>query len=281
MTSATYKEIMEKSPVVLTLKIDNSEPIALSSFVKAFTSLAAEYEQSLRTNDNFRNEDSEIFIKQIRSGSIIADLIPFAAAALPLVVSEADKVFVAVEFVRKWEGRLKSLASGIVPKNASKSDLKRWANAVESIARDPNASSVLEAATFEDGKREVRASLTFSSREARQIEDTIEGEFKRLEEKASADNERVLMVFTRSDVGDSPVGQRSGERVVIEEISSKPLAITYGSELSEQRIKHEIRESDENIYKKGFNVDVKVQSRGNKPVAYSIMNVHDIIDLPD
>lgn len=114
---------MENSPIILTLKIDNSTPIPLSSFVKAFTSLAAEYENSLRDSVDFQNDNAEIFIKEVRSGSIIADLIPFAAATLPLVVSEADKIVVAVEFVRKWETRLKSLARGVIPDGASRSDL--------------------------------------------------------------------------------------------------------------------------------------------------------------
>ncbi|WP_299551090.1 hypothetical protein [uncultured Tateyamaria sp.] len=89
------------------------------------------------------------------------------------------------------------------------------------------------------------------------------------------------MVFTRSDVGDVPVGRPSGERVLIEEVSEKPLALTYGSELAEERIKHEIRESDANIFKKGFNVDVRVQTSGGRPVAYSIMEVHSVIELPE
>lgn len=281
MQGQSYTGDMDKSPVVLTLTIDNSEPVALSSFVKAFTSLAAEYEKSVRESENFTGEDTEIYIKQIRAGSIVADLIPIIAPILPLVVTEADKIFVAIEFVEKWGDRLTKLMRGVVPEGSSKSDLKRWADAVENIARDPNASATLEVATFEDKKREIRASLKFNTKEARQIQATIEGEFRRLEEDKSADHERVLLVFTRSDIGDARVGKPSGERVVIEEISSRPLAITYGSELSEQRLKYEIRESYENIYKKGFSVDVKVQTRGGKPVAYSILNVHEVIDLPE
>lgn len=199
---------------------------------------------------------------------------------MPLVASEADKVYLAVETVEKWRQRLSALISGDVPKNASRTDLKNWADAVQAIARDPDASSTLEAATFEDGQRNVRASFSFSTTEARKIEKVIDAEFERLEERKQADYVRVLMVFTRSDVGDAPVGKPSGERVVIEEISEKPLAITYGSALAEERVKHEIRESDENIYKKGFNVDVKVQSRAGKAVAYSITHVHEVIDLP-
>lgn len=272
---------MEISPVILTLTIDNSQPVALSSFVKSLTSLADEYQLSLRGQEDFESADAEIFIKQIRSGSIIADLIPWAAATLPLVVTEADKIFVAVDFVKKWEGRFESLASGIVPLGTTKTDLKRWANAVESIARDPNASSTLEAATFKDGKRQVEATFKFNSSEAKQIQNVIDGEFKRLDDKLSSDYNRVLMLFTRSDIANAQIGKRSGERVVIEEISLKPLALTYGSEMAEQRLKHEIRESDDNIYKKGFSVDVKVLTRGTRPIAYSVVNVHEVIDLPD
>ena len=89
------------------------------------------------------------------------------------------------------------------------------------------------------------------------------------------------MRFTRSDIGGVTVGKPSGKRVKIEEISDRSLPLVYGSELAEERIKHEIREADENVYKKGFIVDVNVKSTGGRPVAYAITNVHQIIDLPD
>ena len=51
--------------------------------------------------------------------------------------------------------------------------------------------------------------------------------------------------------------------------------------MSEQRIKHVIREADENIFKKGFVVDVLVLHKGTRPIAYKLTDVHDVIDLPD
>ena len=280
MVQPSYKEKMEKPPVVLTLKLENSVPVSLDAFINHLVGFSQEFEKSaLESEPDFI--DAEIFIQEIRSGSIIADLIPFVASTIPLIASEADKVFVAVEFVKKWQTRLTMLAQGIVPEGSTKGDLGRWAKSVEAIARDPMASSTLEAATFVDGKRDVLAHFTFRTSEARRIQDTIEGEFRRLDDEKSADHVRVLMTFTRSDVADAPVGRRTGEKVVIEEISTRPLAITYGSEIAEQRIKYEIREGDDNIYKKGFVVDVKVQYRGSKPVAYSILHVHDIVDISD
>lgn len=281
MSRMTYKDAMGISPVVLTLTIQNSQPVRLSAFVKAFTSLAHEYSQVVHENNDYESDEAEIYVKEVRSGSIVADLIPIAASALPLVISESERIILAIEVVEKWRSNLSSLFEGVIPEGARRTDLKNWADSVESIAKDPRASSTLEAATFEDGKRDVRASFTFNTNQARQITNVIDAEFERLDETKHADFLRVLMVFTRSDVSDSPIGKRSGERVLIDEISDKSLAITYGSELAEDRIKHEIRESDDNIYKKGFNVDVKVQSSGTRPVAYSIMHVHDVIDLPD
>lgn len=68
---------------------------------------------------------------------------------------------------------------------------------------------------------------------------------------------------------------------MIEEITEKPKALIYGSEMIEQQIKHEIREADDNIYKKGFVVDANVRLRDGRIVGYAITKVHQIIDLPD
>jgi len=152
---------------------------------------------------------------------------------------------------------------------------------VAAIARDPNASSTLEAAVFEDGKREVRAALTFNTGGAKRVQATIEAAKERLNEEKHQIFERVLMFFTRSDVRDAPNGKRSGERVIIEEISKRDLAIMYASDLAKERIKHEIREENDNVFKKGFVVDVMSLTRNDKPVAYKILEVHEILDLPE
>ena len=236
MLALSYEEAMENSPIVLTLTLDNSQPIALTSFVKAFTSLADEYRDQVRKNADFENEDAEIFVKEVRQGSIIADLIPYAIQALPIIASELDQIYLVVEFVNKWKERLISLTEGIVPPGSSKSDLKRWMDGVEAIARDPKAKATLEAATFEDGKRQVRAAFTFQSSEAKKIRATASKEIERIEKSQNTEFTRVLMVFTRSDVSNAKIGKRSGERVLVQQIYDRSLALTYGSELAEQRI---------------------------------------------
>jgi hypothetical protein len=268
------------APAVITLTINNSQPIELNAFIRAFTSIAKQYQDTVDGNPDFQGE-AEIYVKEVRAGSIIADLLPIVASTVPIIATHAEQVFLAIEFVEKWKDRITKLASGIVPDNFTRSELKTFAGAVEAIARDPDASSTLEVATFEDGKRQVKAAFKFRASEAKAVEKTIEAEYRRLEAESDDTHLRVLMIFTRSDIGDAPKDKRSGERVVIPQISDKDLPIIYASDLAEQRVKHEIREADDNIFKKGFSVDVSVLYRSSRPLVYRILNVHEVVDLPD
>jgi hypothetical protein len=82
----------------------------------------------------------------------------------------------------------------------------------------------LEADVFEDGKKKIKAAFKFNTRQARAVQQVVEARQRQLEKKEHADHSRVLMRFTRSDIGDVNVGKPSGERIVIEDISDKPLA---------------------------------------------------------
>ena len=90
-----------------------------------------------------------------------------------------------------------------------------------------------------------------------------------------------MMVFERSSTRVAAVGKRSGERVVIEDFDAKARPLIYASDMAERQIKHEIRESNDNVFKKGFVVDVNVTTKDRRPVAYAVTHLHQIIDLPD
>jgi hypothetical protein len=89
------------------------------------------------------------------------------------------------------------------------------------------------------------------------------------------------MVFRRSDADSAKVGKRSGELVRIDDLSPRKLPLIYASDMAERQIKHEIAEAEDNIYKKGFVVDVNVELRAERPIAYRVMHLHQVIDLPD
>lgn len=274
----TYSELMADEPPHLVLKIEYKQPIEVGDFVGTFLAIESQFDRFVRDRYPDVKTHSEVFVKEIRPGSIEADFLPYVGA----VVAMMEYAVVVEEFVRTYGERLARYFNlGGRDEHASKSDLKDFMGAVSAVARDPDASSTLSAAVFEDGKKKIRAAVQFNTPQARKAVDEIEQHRRELEHGASADHERKLMVFVQSNIKDTEIGKRTGEWVLIEEVNERPLPLIYASELAEERIKYEIREAEDNLYKKGFVVDVNVQLRGGRPIAYRVVNLHQVIDLPD
>ena len=258
--------------------IDVEEPIELDDFVTAFTSLSLSYRRYMRHAYPDSSDDAHIFVKQVRQGSIIADLIPAATS----LIGHMDQVLIVEQFIRAYGDRLgKYFYPGGRAVEPTKTELDGFMDQVAAIAKSKNGKGTIRAVTFEDGERLIKAAVEFNVATAVTAIKEIEDHKKELDATSSADHERVLMTFKRSDIGSSDVGVRSGERVIIEDISEKDFALIYASNLAEQKIKDQMRNTAENIYHKGFVVDVNVATRRGRPVAYSVTHLHSIIDLPE
>lgn len=283
----TYADFMASKRVAyIVLRLSTKNPIEIGDFVSEFTSVASQYDKFMRQNYPDLAPEAQVFVKQVKAGSIVATLLPF----LPLIVLGAgheiaqtlEHINAVNEFVRHYGGKVKAYfkKDGSVT-DASRSDLKDFLGTVSAVAKDPDGKAAIESAVYEDGKQKIRTAFRFTTKEAVRAVEQIERHRERLEHRENADYQRVLMVFKQANVKATPVGKRTGERVVIEGISDQELPLIYASDLAEQRIKHEINEADENIFKKGFDVDVNVQTMGGRPVAYRVTNLHQVIDLPD
>jgi len=274
----TYAALMAEEPAHLIFTIDYSQPIEILDFISLFTSIEDQFDRYMRDRYPDIKPQTQVFVKEIRPGSIVADLIAWAGALVPYI----EHAVVLEDFVIRWGARLgKYFVLGGRDETASKGDLKDFMGAVTAIAKDPNGASTIAAARFVDGKKQITAVVKFDAKQARLAADQIEQHRRELEQGGAADYQRVLMTFVQSNIKDVTVGKRTGEWVAIEDISEKPLPLVYASELAEQRIKYETREAEDNLYKKGFIVDVNLQMKGGRPVAYRVTNVHQVIDLPD
>ena len=151
----SYEQAMADAEAILTLRIDTENPIELDSFVGAFTSLATEYRREMRAQFPDVDSDARIFVKEIRKGSYIADLIPYLAPIAP-VIAVMDHALIMEKFVRVWGNRITALATGALGDwSPSKRELDAFLDAVQGVANDSSASSTLEAATFEKEGRKV------------------------------------------------------------------------------------------------------------------------------
>lgn len=276
-----YYSLMGEQPAHLILKLDTAEPVEIGDFVGAFTSLANEFERYIEQTYPGAHAEPRFYVREVRNGCIEADLITSISGIVSAAITHMDQILILEDFVRRWGVRFISLRDKNIPDGEldTREELKDFYKTAKSISCDPKAKHRLQAATYENGKTQVKVEFEFSAIEARTVEQNIEDRQRLLAAPAIAKRDRVLMLFTRTDVHDAAINKKSGERVVIKEISPKEMPVMFSSEMAEQEIREYIREADENVYKRGFVVDVFIQSSGDRIIAYSVSALHSVIDL--
>ncbi len=264
------------------LRLSTKQPIELGDFVGAFTALAKEYERFVRTEHPDLLDQSTIYVKQVKEGSIEAELWSAAVMAGGLAITHMDQLLILEQFVKQYGVRLGSFFSeGGRLAGAAKSELNDFMRQVSAIANDPNGTAEIAAATYEDKQRQIRAAVKFTTPQAKTATKQIEAQKREMENKSEADHERVLMRFVRPSIEKVSSHRRTGERALIESVHDKPLAVFYASDLARERIQHEMKDGEGNIFRLLFDVDVNVEMSKGKPIAYRVMAVHDITDADE
>ncbi len=270
-----YAAYMQNDLASLEIRLDLQKPVAIQDFVATFAGLGAQFERYLRSQDDKRFADEVgIYVKEVREGSMIAELIPVATT----MVSGMDQVIIVRQFSEFYKTRVQPYLRGRRADIGSKTELGEVMQAVTAVANDPNGSAEFKTVRYEDGKRDVKVFMSFRTKEAKKAIREINEHIVEIEGKASEIVENSLMVFYQSTKKNS---EKPGDKAIIESVSDKPLAVLYASDLARQKIKDEMVSGDRNIYKLGFFVDVNIEKKGGRAVAYRITHIHDVIELPD
>jgi len=287
LSKLSYKDTMGDDGAHIRLNIDTREPIALSDFVANFVGIGNQFDKFVARELPELKGDSEIYIKEVRSGSIEADLVWWiagggvgAGGAALWAIDAIDKAQILTKFVDDLKSKIsRYFKPGGRVNDATKSDLADFLKTTQAIANDSNGSATLEAAAFEDGARKVRAVFKFTTAEAREAEQQITEHRQELERKTDQNQERVLLRFVRPSVEAGKPGKKGGERGVIRSIHDRAHPILYASDLAEQRMLHEKIQLEGNVFRALFDVSVNVElSARGRPIAYRVTDVHAVLD---
>lgn len=274
---------MEGHDPHIIMRLKTRDPIEIGDFVSAFTALGNEYERFIRVHRPDLAPEARIYVREVREGSIEAELIPMAIAGAAVMLNSMDKILILEQFVRLYGGRLSTFfRQGGRLANATKTELTDFMDQVLAVANDPDGTTEIEAVEYRDRERRVKASIQFRTPQAKTARAQIIEQRQELQNRSDVDHERVLMRFVRPSIEDVTLGKRTGERALIDKVYPKALPVVYASDLAEQRVRHEMLQSHENVFKKLFDVDVNVELRSDaKPMAYRIVAVHTVTDAPD
>lgn len=257
------QELAEPSDdLLLTIKFDNKNPIDLNDLGHSLNSLADEY---CRFSKRHSAEASgKLYVREVRKGSVIIDLI----SSVPVLLPIAEKFNSVFEFAKYIQGAFEFLTdkSSAKPEGADSRTYDNIANFVAPMAG--NAGSSVSVSVVNNGTGSV--SMFFGA---------TEGECTRIKTKAGYEKERMRMpgsnlyemetmyLFQARNENKS----KTGDKGVIEAISGSPKRLIFASE----EIKAQIMEGDENLFHFIYVVDVVVEVREGKPVAYKVIKFHE------
>lgn len=248
---------------MLTVNIQNKDAVDLIDFAQSMISLGAEYSEYIAESQNHLVSDEiKLHIKEIRSGSIITELVALAPTLMPFA-EHANTVIDFTKHMKSYIDYLKGVGSK--PDNIDKQTLNRVNKFVEPIAKDGGSILQLDASN-----NTGHITISINSMEANAIQNKANKEIEKLKEPIVGLHTQVVLYWTqtRSD-------NRKGYKGVIESISDKEIKVLFDND----DIQYQMIHCEEQIYDHAYIVDVYVETIKDKPIAYKIKKFHETIDL--
>ena len=251
-----------------TVEIRYTHPIELMDFTRGFLSIGDEYRRYVKQHTgSMIVDDVRLFIKGIRPGSIITDLVALSQTGLPFM----EHSVTILDFTKYLMSAVTFLtgASDTRPP-FTKLNLENLTQILETIAKDNTSQIFFQ--TIINGN--VEQTFNVNSLEAKAAQQSATRELQSMKDPVTGYHEMVVLYWyqARNDMTGA-----TGDKAIIESISRTPVkTICATPETKAQMIRDE-----GNFFKTGFLVDVKVETINDKPVLYKITHVHEPIDLPE
>lgn len=253
--------------VKLTIEIKNRQPVELLDLAQSLNSLGEEYRRFLATGEQAGKPDEiKLYVKEIRTGSIITELVALAPYSLPFV-EHADTV---IEYAK----HLKTLydwfsgKSEEKPQAMEKATLQNLSEILEPVAKEHSSQINIGAVNIQG---DVIVNMNLNSTEANAAQNGIRREIDAMKEPLTGVHEQVAMYWAQArNIPDN----KAGDKARIESIYKGDVKVRFANDGLKATLLYE----EPYPFKKVFIVDVAVETVNDKPVLYKVLNFHDAID---
>ncbi len=250
----------------IVVEIKNRNPVELIDLTQSLISFAKEYQgfADFTFDGDYRTE-TKLYVKHIRTGSIITELVPYAASLLP-ILSDTNTVIGFVKHLKVAVEKLLAPKEPGTKTELTRTTLTNVSSIVDPIAKDNGSQINVTGETV----NYAPIYLTVNSFDANIVQNQAARELALLRAPLVGLHENVVMYWYQAR---NDTTSMAGDRAIIESISSKPVKVVFANE----RIKAAMLRLDENIFKHAFLVDVHIETVENRPILYKVVNLHEEI----
>lgn len=251
----------------LMIEIQNKQPVALLDLAQSMLSTASEYQSYLTKHaPDVDSENTQLYIKEVRSGSVITELVAMAPYALPLI-ENADSILeygkYLVEALSWFKGDDKK-----PDEEFSRKSLENLSTIIEPVARDRGSQMILSGVTING---DVNFTFNIDSTGANAAQNSIRKELELMKEPVTGMHSQVVMYWAQAR---NQTNSRSGDRARIESIYRGDVKVLFANDALKSRMLFE----PDHPFEKAFIVDVAVETINEKPVLYRVLELHETID---
>jgi hypothetical protein len=275
---------MTQNLPILGLNFHITGPVDIEELIAALGSFQRQYTRYMRTTQRTHTgaipdeDDTRLFIREIKTGSILADLVPWVPMVAPTVfpLLEYHNAFADfISYVRQYMNFLQD--KGDPPENSSAAIVSAdFADILAPFARRRSGDLQVELKQETPDGMKQQMTINYTHAEATKAH-TKATRLSSAKVQASSDYQNVVMHLPRLDVNSHPnSSKQTPDRGIIERVTSKPLRVVWASEHDSIRVKN----APGNPLKNAYIVDVNVENCNGKPVLYNIIRLHEIIE-PD
>ncbi len=251
----------------LVLTISHDGPIELIRLADSLSAVASAFTRFAdRNHVAINGDDVRLYVKEIRSGSIVVELMALAAT-VPMVIDQARSVLDFARFlsetIRYFRGEVVSLPAEATTKDAQ--DLKQL---LAPVAADPKASLQIIASD----NSTVHVTVNINSDQANAVQNRVNNFVAQRAAPVSGVHKQMLFYWYQAR------DQRSakvGDLGIIENLSNRPVKTLISSDEAKEKMLGEA------LFRKACVVDVDVQTINSRPNLYKILSVMESFQRED
>jgi hypothetical protein len=243
----------------LEITINNLKPVVLTDLTLALLGVGQQYQKFIENETNEQHAaSSELFVKEVRSGSIVVELIAQALPVLPLLWEGGSLL--------EWMNHSKSVIEWLNG-GTEKQDLKQWSNILEPVAKD-NGSQM----NFTVSSGATVNQFFISSEQANAAQNAIKREISKLEEPDDHIQRKRVMVWHQTRF---EAASHVGDKAVIESITKQPVKVIFENNAVKRAMLGGDTRFSKQWHELAYIVDVRIQTVNDVPKVYTIIDYHD------
>lgn len=265
-------DLLQDKEIKLVIEIHNKKPIELLDLTKSLVAFANQFDSYVSANGQ-RKEDREakLYVKEIRSGSVIFELVEFASkTAIPFLENASTIIGFAGHLKDAYNFIMGKSKEDDKPLEITNTEYKDLSQIVNPVAND-NGSQINISATVNN---HIENQFVINSLDANAVQNLIDKALKE-SKTPELDNDTKKKVLLKLWQIRTDVKAKAGNKGIIDELSSKTMNIVF----EDEKLNEEMLHSDYNPNEVVFVVDVKLQTVGGKLAAYKVVKFHETLDI--